>query len=367
VRYNECISFPPLKCQKSSAKKSKFESSLKKLISKKNNRLLQLAKHKSQLQEIKDTIKDFFKGGIQRNLTDVLEEGFEKNVKAALAMVEQAMKVKGLSKQHKQILTDVKEQLHEDLEQMRGFVNNQLEDFSSMMNSKFDQSLEGLKNLSSHDELPTIDKALNEFSVDASDEEKKNIRALYLELVKQFHPDKCTSKEEKNKYHELTQKANSAHQMNDYEALINLKESCVSDNLNPLIDDLSALEAQQEKEVFLLEREISVIESQILRVKTEINKLKKSELGGIYKEARQSSKLRKDGIKQYSQEFAKLIDGLQVFIDGGPFPEELFQEVERYEEDDLLAHISEAELEEMVARLLEMRDEKERVNSRRGR
>lgn len=101
-----------------------------------------------------------------------------------------------------------------------------------------------------------------EFEVETSKEEKKNIRQLYLQLSREFHPDRITDAKQKARAKALQQKIIQAYEANDYQALLDIQamhsekilEEVVEGNVDILAARIKTLKQKLEQLIAQKER-----------------------------------------------------------------------------------------------------------------
>lgn len=115
-----------------------------------------------------------------------------------------------------------------------------------------------------------------QFQVEPTEAEKKNIRKVFLNLSKKFHPDKAKSDEEALEYHAVMQKINEAYQNNDIETLLEMERLYLMEE--PDFEGVAMADILQQK-IDYLNREIAFIGNQAERVSEEIKSLRQSDMG----------------------------------------------------------------------------------------
>ena len=321
---------------------SKNELALKKLQLKKKKVLEQIAKHKNQLKEFKENIKTIVSSP-QKHLYDTFENIIKKSILEILEVLEKVLKLKSLKKYQRELVSELKKSFEDNLKEEEAAVHEQIELLNARMTEQIEQAKEKFgENLDENYKPMSFEQIFQQFSSEAETEEKKDIRSLYMEIVKQFHPDKFVGSPDEEKYHLLLQKANQAYQINDFEVLINLREEFLgnSNNLEGA-ENIDELETLKTRQIAILEKELTVLESQLARLKEEIKQLNQSEFGIAHKNLKKINKDHEADIQTINQEMASIKDSFNEFLNGGPFPEELFQpeEIEPEMNEDFFAQL----------------------------
>jgi len=336
------IKMPINKAIKPVSANSKHELALKKLQLKKKKLLEQVAKHKNQLKEFKENIKTIVSSP-QKHLYDTFENIIKKSILEILEVLEKVLKLKSLKKYQRSLVSDLKKSFEANLKEEEAAVHEEIEFLNKMMAEKMEKAKAKFgEDLDENYKPMSSEQIFQEFSSEAETEEKKDIRSLYLEIVKQFHPDKFVGSPDEEKYHLLLQKANQAYQINDFEVLINLREEFLgnSNNLEGA-ENIDQLETLRTRQIAILEKELTILESQLARLKEEIKKLNKSEFGIAYKNLKKINKDHKADIQMINHEMTSIKDSFNDFLNGGSFPEELFEpeQIEPEMNEDFLAQL----------------------------
>lgn len=126
-----------------------------------------------------------------------------------------------------------------------------------------------------------------QFAIKVDEEEQQKIRKVFLELANRFHPDKATGEQELKLFNDVMQSINGAYQSGDLQELLDIRERFKSyqtadDSTNYDIPVIDVLEAHIKKN----KNELTLLESQLTRLKEELKNLKNSDLGGMVKQNR---------------------------------------------------------------------------------
>jgi|GEM_PF-700902 len=114
------------------------------------------------------------------------------------------------------------------------------------------------------------------FKVQPDEAEKKNIRKVFLNLSKKFHPDKAKDTTQAEEYHSVMQKINEAYQNNDIETLLEMERLYIREE--PDFEGVAMADILQQK-IDYLNREIAFITNQVERTSAEIKGLRESDMG----------------------------------------------------------------------------------------
>lgn len=114
------------------------------------------------------------------------------------------------------------------------------------------------------------------FKVQPDEKEKRNIRKVFLNLSKKFHPDKARDAAQAEEYHSVMQKINEAYQNNDIETLLEMERLYIREE--PDFEGVAMADILQQK-IDYLNREIAFISNQAERTSAEIKSLRASDLG----------------------------------------------------------------------------------------
>jgi hypothetical protein len=175
-----------------------------------------------------------------------------------------------------------------------------------------------------------------DFRVEPKKEEKKNIRQLYVELSKQFHPDKASSKKEVAVFKEIQQQIVQAYQANDIHALEELKmwHGLVDDSIPDA--DTDALQQKIDQQ----ERQLADLVAQKERISQELKNFRKSDMGKMLTDF--------DTMKRGGRSPLDEIDKLSYILNDFDRMTEILKEVDKTNSFDLLAGLI-PELEEEEA------------------
>lgn len=201
---------------------------------------------------------------------------FDDLKKELLELLKEGQKSKFVSKSDKKEMKDL---LHEiEGEDLFGIPNN----FTENPNME-----EDFYNKPPHEVL------FDPFKVEINEQEKQNIRKVFIKLATQFHPDKAVNSFESEKFHSIMQRINLAYKRGDIAELIEIDANyCLNNNLTFHEDERGILEFM-EQDIERIKHEIYLLNQQLVRTKKEINEINKSEMGCMLKDL---SKQKKEGI-----------------------------------------------------------------------
>jgi len=235
-------------------------AALEKALKKKKTTLKSL---KTRLKNTRERITEMQRGG-QVQLVNRMED--LDNLRIEIAQLAEELKsVKGMSKQDKAELGEMAESMSregfgeefdaykEQMERMRSGDFDFDEEFAERMRDMFEP-----------------------FRVEPDEKEKKNIRKVFLNLSKKFHPDKAKDAEQAEEYHSVMQKINESYQNNDIETLLEMERLYLREE--PDFDGVAMADILQQK-IDYLNREIAFITNQTERTSGEIKGLRESDLG----------------------------------------------------------------------------------------
>jgi hypothetical protein len=115
-----------------------------------------------------------------------------------------------------------------------------------------------------------------EFEVKTSKEEKKNIRQLYLQLSREFHPDKIINTKQKAQAKALQQKIIQAYEANDYQALLDIQAMHSEKVLEDMVEgDTDVLAAR----IKVLQQKLEQLLAQKERLSQELKAFRESDQG----------------------------------------------------------------------------------------
>jgi len=191
-----------------------------------------------------------------------------------------------------------------------------------------------------------------QFQVEPTEEEKKNIRKVFLNLSKKFHPDKAKSDEEAIEYHAVMQKINEAYQNNDIETLLEMERLYLMEE--PDFEGVAMADILQQK-IDYLNREIAFIGNQAERVSEEIRNLRQSDMGQMLTHF---DRAKREGegldemaahLEQGIEMFTKLRDALKDSIKLGEISPKIHELLMEMEEIGMEDEPSVMSLQQMMA------------------
>lgn len=199
-----------------------------------------------------------------------------------------------------------------------------------------------------------------EFQETPSEEIQKDIKKVYLNLSRKFHPDRAENEQQARQYHDLMQQINEAYQNNDIQVLLELERLYSTQAID--IETKMVTVNVLQKEIERLEREIKLINNQIERTSKEIKNLRKSDMGKMltnYKKAEAEG----EGLDAMKDQAKYLIDLLTQMKEGfqdslnrkeiSPKLIELMMNDPDFMEEDMLEKTPEEELIDLLQKVIE--------------
>ncbi len=221
-----------------------------------------LKKQKKSLQQLKEDIEHFQRTVGSNYLSQMAE--LEKTREEVQNLGFEISKLKGLSKFEKKNLKEMAESFSASL-----FTEEQDDSFKQKQRNEFYQQNQ-----------QTFNEFINHFHQVPDDDEKRDIRKVFIGLANRFHPDKAATPQEAEVFHSIMQRINKAYEMGDIDDLWDIEQKYADyQMLQPEeADSLSAIEIL-ERQIVLRRQEIQLLQSQLNRIKTEMKYLKNSEIG----------------------------------------------------------------------------------------
>ena len=263
-------------------------AALEKALKKKKTTLKSL---KTRLKNTRERITEMQRGS-QVQLVNRMED--LDNLRIEIAQLAEELKhVKGMSKQDKAELGEMAESMtregfgeefdayKEQMERMRSGDFDFDEEFTERMRDMFEP-----------------------FRVEPDEKEKRNIRKVFLNLSKKFHPDKAKDAEQADEYHSVMQKINEAYQNSDIETLLEMERLYLMEE--PDFEGVAMADILQQK-IDYLNREIAFITNQTERTSGEIKNLRESDLGRMLTQI--------DRAERHGEGMDTMIEHLDVSID----------------------------------------------------
>lgn len=152
-----------------------------------------------------------------------------------------------------------------------------------------------------------------EFQVKPSEKEQRDIRKIFLNLSKKFHPDLARTEKEKEEYHIMMQEINAAYQANDIQTLLEMEQMYLVEDLNYTTKAVTVDMLQQEIE--RLERDVAFINSQIDRTSSEVKNLRQSDMGTMLTQMDKAER-EGEGISTMEAELQQSIEMMKQLREG---------------------------------------------------
>ena len=253
--------------------------------------------------------------------TRVLEEFTQIRVDIK-ATLEHLIKDKRFSKEDRETFKDLLSGFDETIEEFGDFTD------------QFQQHEQGQK------ERAKERKFFEPFVVEVSKVEKKNIRNLYLQLSKEFHPDSIQDKKQKQAAQELQKQIIRAYEANDYQALIDIKNL---NSRNSFSEDFDTSADALANKIKALKLQLEQLISQKERLSAELKAFRDSDAGRMLSDTksaeRQGYSLGEitglDDIGILVEEIKKMLDALEKTKAAGFITEELESLIQPVESSDL--------------------------------
>ena len=128
------------------------------------------------------------------------------------------------------------------------------------------------------------------FVVKPTEEEQQKIRKVYVGLAARFHPDKADGEAELKLFNDLMQSINAAYQRGDLDELLDIQTRFANYKTEDIANsgyDIPVLDVLDEH-ILKHRNDLALLESQMLRLKTELQNLKDSDLGAMAKQEKRA-------------------------------------------------------------------------------
>ena len=226
----------------------------------------------------------------------------------------------------------------EDEEALDGIAGglNQIDDELDLQGQEFEDYINSDAFESDHKERTK--GIFNQFKVEPTEQEKRNIRKVFIRLSNQFHPDKARTEKDRQSYHTLMQEINEAYQANDIDKLLELEQVYINEETN--IPSNSAVTIDLlDQNIKKIERDLAFIQSQSARTSQEIKTLRKSDMGQMLTEIK---RMNNDGLEldeifdqqdQSLDELEKMHVALKKCKANGNL-DKLYEELDRFNEEN---------------------------------
>ena len=226
----------------------------------------------------------------------------------------------------------------EDEEALDGIAGglNQIDDELDLQGQEFEDYISSDAFESDHKERTK--GIFNQFKVEPTEQEKRNIRKVFIRLSNQFHPDKARTEKDRQSYHTLMQEINEAYQANDIDKLLELEQVYINEETN--IPSNSAVTIDLlDQNIKKIERDLAFIQSQSARTSQEIKTLRKSDMGQMLTEIK---RMNNDGLEldeifdqqdQSLDELEKMHVALKKCKANGNL-DKLYEELDRFNEEN---------------------------------
>ena len=288
------------------------EAAIKKLQQQLKSRKSTLKGLKTRLTNSKSEIEEVQYKSSTRIMSAM--ERMEELKQEIAALAKKVLKLKGLSKGDKMALEEMTDILEQD-DDMFG------EEYKAYQQKKAEHLENGFS--FEEDEKAKMRDLFEGLQVKPDEQEQKDIRKIFVKLSNKFHPDRARTEKEAKEFHEMQQKLNSAYQNGDIQTLLEMERLLLTEEIDLLSDPKAYTVDVLQQAIERLEKELSFIENQILRVRQEIKNLKNSDLGdmltGLRKAKREGYSI-DDSIEEMEQGikmFTEMRDALKDSVELG--------------------------------------------------
>lgn len=265
-----------------------------------------------QLKSRKSTLKGL-KTRLTNSKTEIEEVQYKSSTRVMSAMdrmeelkkeiaelAKKVLKIKGLSKGDKRALQEMAESFDDD--DMMG------EEYKAYQQRKAEHLENGFS--FEEDAKAKMRDLFEGLQVKPGEKEQKDIRKVFVKLSNKFHPDRARTEKEAKEFHEMQQKLNHAYQNGDIQTLLEMERLLLTEEID-LSDPKAYTVDVLQQAIERLEKELSFIENQIIRIRQEIKNLKNSDLGGMLTDLRRA---KKDGYS-IDQSIEEMEQGIKMFTD----------------------------------------------------
>ena len=253
------------------------EAAVKKLQQQLKSRKSTLKGLKTRLTNNKTEIEDIQYKSSTRVMSTM--ERMDELQKELAVLAKKALKIKGLSKRDKVALQEMAEMFEQ--EDMLG------EDYKAYQQKKAEHLENGFS--FEEDAKAKMRDLFEGLQVKPDEQEQKDIRKVFVKLSNKFHPDRARTEKEAKEFHEMQQKLNNAYQNGDIQTLLEMERLLLTEEID-LSDPKAYTVDVLQQAIERLEKELSFIENQILRIRQEIKNLKDSDLGDMLTDIRRAKK-----------------------------------------------------------------------------
>lgn len=278
------------------------EAALKELQKQLKKRKIALKRLKTRLQNTKDEI-DAIQRRVQFQLFSKLDD-IQMLREEIIELAQELKKVKKINKDDRMALDQMIEELVDG--EMFGDTFHQYQEQKEIHSDLIPENEE--------ERRAKLEDIFAQFQVKPEESEQRDIRKIFLDLSKVFHPDRAKDEEERSQFHEMMQQINEAYEASDVQTLLDLENTYLKKTL-----DISANEVTIDTldlQIDRLNREMHFIENQIERTSAEIKNLRESQLGFLKSNFNKAERAGHsfdeitEGFDEMVVMFTKLRDGL---------------------------------------------------------
>jgi hypothetical protein len=275
----------------------------------KSSLLIQKELELKDLQKKKDKVTKNIK--TTKSKIEEWQVDVEKATKEMMNGMQRMADLSIMGKEIKQLLKDLKKKVKlsrqdkDELDQV--ITSGMVDDITDEMDEMFSQtqfgSAENFKSGQFEDEgreerftdefnRQRRHEMFDNFMVKPTEGEQQAIRKVYVSLAGRFHPDKAENETELKLFNDLMQSINNAYQRGDMEELLDIQKRFVdykTADAGTAAYDIPILDVLDEQ-ILKHRNELNLLESQMVRLKEELNNLKKSDFGNLVKTNKQANK-----------------------------------------------------------------------------
>jgi hypothetical protein len=201
-----------------------------------------------------------------------------------------------------------------------------------------------------------------EFALQPEKKESLDIRKIFLRLATRFHPDKARNKKEQDILHERMQRINEAYKNGDIAALLEIEAQYTSLDSFPA-EETTGLAEFLQKQIDATTQEIELLQSQLVRVASELKNINYSEVGRMHMQSKKRDNPLHEitaGMDETIESLTMLRDGLKEFLETGVMPDFLMQELQPEETIEI-------DFDELLDALIQMEEQQQRNKRKKKR
>lgn len=250
------------------------EKQLQDLQKQKNKLTTRLQQHKNRLQQLQTDIVQ-----LQQQVGVVMIDRLEQlaSIKNQMvATLQEISRSKKIPKADRRAARQFADELKDTFE-----IDETLSEIKEQRERLFQEYKEQRENDHSSENSGRQQSLSSLFAVAVPEEEQRRIRKLFLQLASRFHPDKASNPREVEHFTVIMRQLNEAYEQGDYQTLLDLEQEYVHYN-SEIYRDTEHVEGLLQWIETAIERataDVSLLNSQLQRVQTELKNLQKSDVG----------------------------------------------------------------------------------------